>query len=264
MKIKFISMFILIGSVANANTIRELQTEIEQKHGIEIIKSYARPVDSWYVDDADFKSFLKAFLVEAEKQGLNEGNKKRFFPVRIRFVLYPENWLSMASNVCLVCSDVGFKSNNSNIHVGHRSASGGVSFIIEHFPLEGTEEAAELELRNRAVRQAAMDKIRYIKEQGVEVQSCLFAEGSCDLDDESDIDYGTQEELLKGLINLAKAIKNGDENRSKVNIVPFAPWDWYLEDWDGYQSWNRWLVDDENETENLISEYMERLRIDSA
>ena len=170
---------LLIGSVANAQkTIEELQAEIKQTHGIRIVRSTS---DLSYVDDADFKFFLEAFLAEAEKQGLSEGDKKRFFPVRIRFKVYPENWNLFDSQVCYGCSDIAF--NRNDLVIGHRSASGVVSFIIDHFPLEGTEEAAELELRNRAVRQAIMDKVQYAKEQGVKVRSCIFAV-SCDLDNE--------------------------------------------------------------------------------
>ena len=264
-KIKLVSVFlllgcVLIGSVANAKTIEELQTEIKQKHGIRILKSSGDPGKSWHIGDVDFTAFLEVFLAEAEKQGLNEGDKKRFFPVKIKFRVYPENWNPFDQQVCYICSDVAFSENN--IDVGHESASGVISFIIEHFPLEGTEEAAELELRNQAVRQAAMDKIRYIKGRGVDVQSCLFVDGLCDLDDESDIAYSTQEKLLQGLINLEEAIKNGDEDRSEVNIIPFMGiWSWTDSK---KQLYDRWFVDDESKTENLILEYMEQLRIDSA
>ena len=106
-----------------------------------------------------------------------------------------------------------------------------------------------------------MDKIQYAKEQGVKVESCAFAVVLCSLDYESNINYSMQEQLLQGLINLAKAIESGHDSRSKVNItsLPLS-----RQDFD-HQSWNNhWTVDDEIETDNLILEYMERLRIDAS
>ena len=110
----------------------------------------------------------------------------------------------MSSTVSYTGPDVAFYEND--IKAGHKSSAGTVSFIIKHFPLEGTEEAAELDLRNWAVRKAIMDKIQYIRRQGVKVKSCPFL-NDCNLNDELDIAYSTQEKLLQGLINLAKAVK---------------------------------------------------------
>ena len=53
---------------------------------------------------------------------------------------------------------------------------------------------------------------------------------------------------------------HGNENRSKVNIISVPWFRQYPED----QPWNYWIANDESKTENLILEYMERLRIDSA
>ena len=78
-----------------------------------------------------------------------------------------------------------------------------------------------------------------------------------------DIAYSTQEQLLQGLINLEKSITTGDENRSEITIAPFVGLGVRLI-WDGYYSYNRWIVDDESETKKIIFEYMERLRTDSA
>lgn len=262
MQIKFIGMFLLlIGLVANAQAITDLQTEIKQKYEIRIVKPYGDLGDPHYVDDDDFKSFLKAFLAEAEKQGLNEGDRKRFFPVEIELIIYLENWNFFDSQVCYTCADIAFEDNS--IKVGHRSALAAVSFIIDHFPLEGTEEAIRLELRNQAVRQAILDKMQYIEEQGVEIESCIFLVGKCDLDryNELDIAYSTQEQLLQGLINLEESIANGDESRSKVSIAPVVGFLVRLM-WDGYYSYNRWIVDDEGKTEELIAEYMARLQAD--
>ena len=78
-------------------------------------------------------------MVEAEQQGLSEGDRKRFFPVEMQIHVLPENWNPLDDRVSYFGSDVGW--SNSGIHVGHKSASGAVAFIIKHFPLEGTKEA---------------------------------------------------------------------------------------------------------------------------
>ena len=116
-----------------------------------------------------------------------------------------------------------------------------------------------MKLRNRAVRQAIMDNIQYIKGKGIEVISLDFGLLYY-LDAKWIIAYSTQEQLLQGLINLAKDIENGNESRVTINITNDS---WVLRNSDD-QPWNRWFRGDERETENLILEYMARLRADAS
>ena len=69
MKIK-LGIF-LLSSLANAQTITQLQTEITQKHGIEVIKPlYSEPGDSYYINDSAFRFFLEAFFGRSGKTGI--------------------------------------------------------------------------------------------------------------------------------------------------------------------------------------------------
>lgn len=265
MKNKCFGLFLLISSVANAQTVKNLQKEIIERHGIEIIRPYGEHSDAYVIGDIGLEIFMGAFLVEAEKQRLSEGDRKRFFPVKMKIQVYPENWFPPGLGgrrttpwVSDDGPDVGFHADG--IKAGHESASATVSFIIKHFPLEGTNEA----LRGWATMQAIMDKIQHIKEQGVRIESCSFSTPSfipsnCSISDVGRIAYETREKLLQGLINVAKAIEKGEEIRSAINITD-VPW---LKQDSNDQLWNKWLIDDESETENLILEYMERLRVAS-
>ena len=241
-------------AAATNSAITELQTEIRQKHGLEVLRSTVDPSRATYTKDSGFKFFLESFLDEAEKQALSEGDRKRFLPVKIDIIVNKENWNPFGPGTAYLRPDIGFSGNNA-IEVGHRSAKAFVAFIIDRFPLEGTKEAAELDLRNKAVRRAIMDKVRYINSQGVEVRSCGVLAMLCALKDETDLVYSGQERLLQGLVNLAEAVENGSETRRKVNIT-VVPWFWQdSED----QTYNRWIENDERKTENLILKYMELL-----
>ena len=253
-KIKYLVITLPLSYIADAQTPANLQTEIKNKHGIHIVKSRAKPDSSAYLNEGSFNYFLTAFLNSAEQKELSKGDEKRFFPVRIKIRVYPENWNPLNLAVSYLGPDLAFDGNT--LKVGHKSAEETVSFLITHFPLENNEEALELNLRNQAIRQAIIDKIKYARENGITVKSCSFSASFCSLKEEADIAYSTQEKLLQGLINLEKAIDSGEETRTTVRIT-LLPWFW--EGSQG-QSWNRWFENDEQETENLILDYMFQLQ----
>ena len=165
-------------------------------------------------------------------------------------------------------------TGHSEFEVGHRSAAETVSHLIELFPLQGTDEAVEMALRDRATKAAIVDKLQEIKAWDVDVRSCFGSiRSSCIIGRESDIAYIVQEKLLQGLVNLAHDLENGEESRPSVSISDLS---WLRYWWRRselftqmpleqsrlrrYRSWNSWLRGDEGETEELILEYMERLR----
>lgn len=256
-------IFFVIG--LEAKTISDLQDELYAAYNVNVVRSntpeHLRNVN---VTDEDFHFFLRTFLNEAKKQDLAIGERKRFFPVQIDIQVVPENrhsGLRYASSY--LQNDV--ELYNNKLFVGHRSAAGAVKFVIERFPLEGTREALEMYLRNKATRQAIMDLIADIKSKGVFVESCIFAAHICSLNSPHDIAYPTQEQLLQGLINLRASVESGEETRSIVNIekdyvvrlpipkrfFPVIPV--------RSVSWNRWFVDDEELTQEMIFEYMKKL-----
>ncbi len=251
-------MALLVLSVANAETksVGALEADVKSKYGITIKKNHADRDDAWYVNDAAYLFFLDNFIAQAERQSLSQDGKKRFFPVELPLSVYPENWSHFDSTVSYIGSDIGFDDNS--MHAGHKSARGAVQFIIANFPLEGTEEAFELGLRNLAVRTAIIDIVRDLASKGVDARSCNFSDYSalCYIEKMGDIAYDSQERLLQGLLNLQSAVDGGKEVRSRVNVTPLS---WYWQDKDD-RSWNRWFINDEKITRNKIEEYMNRLR----
>ena len=238
----------------------EWKREIQQEYGIEVQSE---------VNHRDFLFFLRNFLYEADRMGLNDRGRKRFFPVSIIIRVHPGAVIKFKPNV-------HFMLGENEIIAEHRSALATVSFIIRHFPLEGTEEARQLELRSGAINQAIRDKMRELERMGIDINySCTFFTGCQKYSlvserphnpnrrtlDNSAIIYHEQEKLLQGLVNLVNDVEGGYESRREIDIIPhicFAV-PYYF----GCRPWNRrFTKQDEHETEELIREYIDQINIE--
>jgi len=251
-----ISSLVFSFAYAETKDNNDLKREIQSKYGIAVLSVGGNYDKSNYVSYKMYRFFFDNFIAQAKKLGLNVDGKKRFFPVEMPLIVYPENWDSRNSNVSYFGPDIGF-DDKGNMRAGHKSARGAVRFIMENFPLEGTKEAAELELRNLAVRTAIMDIIQVLADKGVDVQSCIFSVSVlCSINSMDYIAYNSQEKLLQGLLNLQADVDSGKEVGSLVNVAATY---WPLLEIDE-RPWNRWFVNDEKTTRNKIVEYMDRLR----
>lgn len=223
--------------------------EIKLEYGLTIMTSEDATDSPWQMSESGWLSFLDSFQIEARAQKLNVNEKRRFFPVEFFLRVFPETQ-DKSYYSYFRTSRVGWDGNS--LWVGHRSSAELISFLIENFPLEGTGQALQLELRNRAVRKAIMDKLGFFQGRDIDVYTCSFSAHRCVIKTENDIAYSTQEQFLQGLVNLEDAVEKGQEYRSRVEITS-VPWIFQNE---FQRSWDLWSIEDEKKVSRVIKRYM--------
>jgi hypothetical protein len=222
--------------------IKKFEEEIKTKFGIEISKndSLARTSRSNYL------SFLSAFKERAIELKLEDV----FIPTLIKISVKEENWNMFDSHPFK--ADIECIKNCMN--VGHRSATETVDKFVELFAKKGTQKAQELDIRNKAVRRAILEKMRFLKDSNVSVRTFFFTVDATDLDtDLTNLDYFRQELLLQGLINLEKRVKAKKESRAVILLCTIKAED----SWEECDKWG-WADDWAKDAE--IRRYIEIIK----
>ena len=261
----FLSVFLF---TMNLWAKESLQSQLIEDLKAEIFSSYALTVEvatklcDVTVTEHQFLQFLDDFSQEAQRQEL----KRRFLPriTKSTIVLFPEEG-------CY--SYFSESSDGSTRHLEHLrrykigtrwdAAEDAVKFLIENFPLYGTPEAAEFQLRDRAIEKAIVDIVTELRESCEERHFFIYfnidsVSGYFSLTSPQELPIPVREKFLRGLLNHKSTIK--EANQCGIPLLRSID-TWY--EYAFSRSDGEYIYDsgeyDEGKTEEVIARYMEQL-----
>ena len=279
----WVTLAVLVFSVdakadKEAIEIKQLKKEIQSKYDFDVEAASG----DCSISQNSFHIFLKKFFIEAKEGELG----KRSIPFgKYKYIKVYPNWRNCKNFSTNIFGKPRIQILKTNV-IGVRwdSASSLIRFL-KRFPLEGTDEAFRLQLRNMAVKQAIQDIFKDMEQVCGKVFMLKNTIDNADFyssKDSHSIYYPTQEKLLQGLLNHLPSIKEKcQQKKSSPHIIEITnqllhPYKavWTLKFSNGYyyDKWNlqikfpkeEWVsidyIDDETNTEKVISQYMEKLK----
>lgn len=182
--------------------IEHLQEEINRLFQVSFFQenNCNEESDSKCLSKSDYKDFLSDFSKRAQQRKIG----RRFFPLPISIGIVKQNSLNcVASNTlnCLSQNRLPKRKGmgQNNFTADHKSTEKLLDFIIAKFPEIGSAEAHALATKNLNTRKQIMERVKAFEEIGINVKSCPFSVAYCQLNDETDIAFFTQDLLLSRL-----------------------------------------------------------------